>query len=229
MLPRSRAVRDLPVPHARTIGIEEGRGEVLATATMSPQKDFAADVEARVEGARGVQGPLRWRGSATIGASVRGRGLRTARIDGRVAARHLSTCNDQGRCSVAPTADASGEIVLRPDRPAVGRFNVQAGDFALDAGNTTIAATSLAGNAELSSAGCVGDRSTNRCQRRRAEKEIPRSDLIPRSSADDSRVEPLSRGHRAPRRASRARRSIGEPSRCIRRRPRSSRRGTDSN
>jgi len=148
-----RAIQDLPTPHARSMGIEDGRGEVLATATLSPEKDLAADVQAKIEGARGVWGPLRWRGAAAIGATVHGRGLRSAHIDGRVAARHLSTCNDHGRCSIAPSADVSGEISLSPDRPTMVRLNVQASDFAADAGNTTIAATSLTGSAELSGAG----------------------------------------------------------------------------
>jgi hypothetical protein len=148
-----RAIRDLPIPHARSLGIEGGRGEALATAGLSPRKDFEADVEARIEDAQGAWGPLHWRGSAALGATVRGRGLRRAHIDGRVAAHHLATCNDQGQCSMTPSADVSGAISISPDRPLVGRLGVEADDFALDVGKVAVGATSLAGKGELSPTG----------------------------------------------------------------------------
>ena len=135
------------------MGIEEGRGEILATATMSPRRT------SRPTWKRGSK-ELGGYGDHCGGAGQRPSARRYAgaafgALGSTDASLHVisAPATMQGRCSVAPTAEASGEIVLAPDRPAVGRFNVQAEDFALGVGNTTIAATSLAGDAQLSSAG----------------------------------------------------------------------------
>ena len=223
-----RAVRDLPVPNARTMGIRGG-----------PRRGARHGDDVTAEGLRGRPGSEGRRSAGDTGTFAVARVSSHRRVGAR--ARSSERADRRTRCCTpSQHLQRSGTVLGSANRRRLRRDRTRAGST----GGGTIQCPgrrprarcwqhhdrcNLArGQRGAVVSGCGGDRSPYDLSAGARERyptirshTAELSGRFPMSSASPAVTELHG--------CYRARRSIGEPSRRIRRRPRSSRHGTDSN